>query len=62
MCLIIIWYDNLKNWLNLFKRKLKKGVVIHRSLGFGKIDVRNQGLVIGRDLDTDFTNQDFLKK
>ena len=40
---------------------LVKGVAIHCSLTFSKVDVRNQGLAVGRDPDIDFTNWDFIK-
>ena len=43
------------------KRRLKKDVVVHRSLVFGKIDIWNPGLVVSRDLDIDFTNSDLIK-
>ena len=38
-----------------------KGVVVHHFLVFGKIDIWNPGLTVGRDLGIGFTDLDLIK-
>ena len=42
--------------LNFLKRELKKGVTVHRSLIFDKIDSRNSGLAVSWTSDINPTN------
>ena len=41
---------------NLLKWGLGKGVVVHRFLILGEVDVQNQDLTVSRDLDAGFAN------
>ena len=41
---------------NLLKWGLGKGVVIHRSLIPGEVNVQNQDLAVSQDLDAGFAN------
>ena len=44
------------NKLNILKREIKKGVIVHRSLILDKVDSQNPGLAVSRDPNIDFTN------
>ena len=47
---------NKNNLIKSLKTRTKESVAIDRSLIFGKIDSRNPGLAISRDLDINSTN------